>query len=108
MSEKLDSFRSEIYEHMLRTRGPKYKWFLRALRIFKYASMSPTRGAFLENYYALMRHVDDVVDGDAPLPEGYTSTEEYVSKRMYFARNPINPQEPIDHLIHHCIKLGKN
>ncbi|MCO6491362.1 MAG: hypothetical protein J5I98_23290 [Phaeodactylibacter sp.] len=51
--------RREIFAHQLRTRGAKYRSFLRYLRLFKYAAFSPLRGTFLESYYTLMRYLDD-------------------------------------------------
>src|SRR3989344_3708566 len=101
------AFREQVYSHMLETRGPKYTWFLRALQTFKYASVDPMRGAFLEDYYALMRHVDDIVDGDAPLPPTHNSKEEFVSQKIQFARDPQYPSDTIDDMILHCLDLGK-
>lgn len=63
--------RARVFRHMLKTRGWKYRAFLRYLRLFKYFAFSPTCGAFLESYYTLMRYLDDIVDGDTPLPLGY-------------------------------------
>ena len=57
--------RARVYQHMLATRGWKYRAFLRYLRFFKYAAFAPIRGKFLECYYVLMRFLDDIVDGDA-------------------------------------------
>lgn len=91
---------------MLETRGAKYKWFLRALKTFKYASMSPTRGSFLESYYTLMRYVDDIVDGDAPLPEQYKTSEQFVLEKIDFSQNPTSPQDSADYLMLHCFELA--
>ncbi len=62
----MKKMRSKVFQHMLRTRGWKYRAFLRYLRLFKYVALAPTRGKFLESYYTLMRYLDDVVDGDIP------------------------------------------
>ena len=67
---------------MLATRGWKYRSFLRYLGLFKYLTLDFTRGEFLESYYTLMRYLDDVVDGDIPLPDGYTSESEYILKKI--------------------------
>lgn len=91
---------------MLATRGEKYKWFLRGLRTFKYASMSPTKGSFLESYYTLMRYVDDIVDGDAPLPERFQSSVEFVEEKIDFAKHSTNPRDPADYLMLYCFELG--
>ena len=47
--------RNRVFEHMLKTRGWKYRSFLLYLRLFKYAAFAPVRGEFLESYYVLMR-----------------------------------------------------
>lgn len=91
---------------MLQTRGWKYRSFLRFLRLFKYLSFSPTRGSFLEYYYVMMRYLDDVVDGDAPLPEGYGSPAEYIADKIAFSRHLSGPRDAVDHLMLHCFGLG--
>ena len=63
-TKKQIKMRNRVFKHMLKTRGWKYRAFLRYLRFFKYAAFAPTRGEFLESYYVLMRFLDDVVDGD--------------------------------------------
>ncbi|MCJ7757934.1 MAG: hypothetical protein MUP24_07270, partial [Gillisia sp.] len=80
--------RNRVFEHMLKTRGWKYRAFLRYLRLFKYAAFAPVRGEFLESYYVLMRFLDDIVDGDAPLPEGYLDESDYISHKIRFSKNP--------------------
>ena len=99
--------RSKVYRHMLETRGWKYKAFLRYLRIFKYISFTPTRGAFLESYYTLMRYIDDVVDGDLPLAEGYSSESEYISEKIAFSNNPVNPKDEVECLMIYCFDLAE-
>lgn len=99
--------RSQIYRQMLATRGWKYRSFLRFLRLFKYVSLAPRRGSFLELYYVLMRYLDDVVDGDAPIPDGYGSPGEYLEEKIAFSRTLSNPQDPIDHLMRHCFELAR-
>jgi hypothetical protein len=91
---------------MLTTRGWKYRAFLRYLRIFKYVSFKPTRGKFLEYYYTLMRYLDDVVDGDAPMPQGFNDSSDYIRKKILFTNNPVNPEDEVDHLILFCFQLA--
>jgi len=55
-----------------------------------------------------MRYIDDVVDGDAPLPPNYRSREDYVLHRIAFAQNPVNPKDPVDHLLLACYSAGEN
>jgi hypothetical protein len=101
-------FKSEVYKHMLATRGEKYKWFLRALRLFKYVSLNPTRGELLESYYVLMRYIDDVVDGDAALPKEYASTTAFVEEKIAFSQGKCIARDSIDYLIAHCLVLGRS
>ncbi len=105
-NQDFKNMKSEIFEHMLATRGAKYKWFLRALRTYKYVSLNPTRGDLLESYYVLMRYVDDIVDNDAPLPERYGSSEEFVLDKIEFSKNFNNPVDASDFLMMHCFKLA--
>ncbi len=99
--------RSRVYRHMLETRGWKYRVFLRYLRLFKYFSFSWNRGSFLESYYTLMRYIDDIVDGDVPLPDGYTHVADYVEDKIRFSRNPQNPVDEVDYLMLHCYEIAK-
>jgi hypothetical protein len=103
----LNQMRSEIYRHMLHTRGWKYRSFLRFLRFFKYISFAPTRGSFLEFYYVLMRFLDDVVDGDVPVPEGYREPKDYLEDKIAFSHSLVNPHDPVDFLMLHCFELGE-
>lgn len=98
--------RLSIYRHMLATRGWKYKVFLRYLRFFKWAAFAPVRGAFLESYYTLMRYLDDVVDGDASLPEGYQNESEYLLAKIRFAEDPGPPGDDVEALILYCYELA--
>jgi hypothetical protein len=99
--------RSKVFRHMLETRGWKYRAFLRYLGLFKYVTFSHTRGEFLESYYTLMRYLDDVVDGDAPLAEGYASESEYVSEKIVFSKNSANPKDEVDCLMVYCFELAE-
>jgi hypothetical protein len=92
---------------MLQTRSWKYRSFLKFLRFFKYISFSPIRGSFLEYYYVMMRYLDDVVDGDAPLPEGYRCPVEYIEDKIDFSRHLSKPRDAADHLMLHCFSLGE-
>lgn len=111
MAKNLDqnakNMRARVFRHMLKTRGWKYRAFLRYLRIFKYASFSPTRGDFLESYYTLMRYLDDIVDDDAPLPKGYLNSADFIKEKIQFTENPKNPKDEVDFLMLHCFNLAK-
>lgn len=99
--------RLKVFLHMLETRGSKYRTFLHYLRIFKYIAFAPTRGEFLESYYALMRYLDDVVDGDVDLAAGYTNESEYISEKIAFSKNLINPKDEVDYLMMYCFEQAE-
>lgn len=99
--------RTIVFQHMLSTRGWKYRTFLRYLRLFKYLAFAPVRGEFLESYYTLMRYLDDIVDGDLPLPENYKTAANYISAKIEFSRHLLNPEDEADHLLVYCFDLAK-
>jgi hypothetical protein len=103
----MKKMRSRVFQHMLKTRGWKYRAFLRYLRLFKYVAFAPSRGKFLESYYTLMRYLDDVVDGDAPLPEGYRDASEYLLEKIRFSKNPDHPKDEVDYLMLFCFELAE-
>jgi len=107
LKNQAKKMRSQVFEYQLRTRGKKYRTFLRYLRIFKYASLSPLRGSILESYYTMMRFFDDVVDGDAPLPPGYSSVVDYIESKIRFSEHPEPPREPVDYLMLYCFELAE-
>lgn len=96
-----------VYDHMLKTRGWKYRSFLRYLRFFKYISFTWNRGEFLESYYTLMRYLDDIVDGDAYLPHGYNNSIDYILDKIKFSKNPVNPVDEVDFMMLHCFEVAK-
>jgi len=98
--------RSKVFHHMLKTRGWKYRAFLRYLRIFKYVAFAPARGEFLESYYTLMRYIDDIVDGDVALSAVYADESEYISEKIEFSKNPVNPKDDVDWLMIYCFELA--
>ncbi|TRX71947.1 hypothetical protein [Carboxylicivirga sp. M1479] len=98
--------RHKVYNYLLETRAWKYRSFLIYLRLFKYISFSPSRGNFLESYYTLMRYIDDIVDGDAPVPKGYKDSEEYIRSKQAFSKLLINPADEVDYLMIYCMELA--
>lgn len=105
--QKAKEMRLKVFRHMLESRGWKYRAFLRYLRLFKYAAFAPVRGEFLESYYTLMRYIDDVVDGDVPLPGGYSNESEYINDKIEFSMNPANPKDEVDFLMKYCFELAE-
>ena len=105
--KKCSQIRKRVFECMLNTKGWKYREFLRYLRIFKYISFAPTRGKFLESYYVLMRYLDNIVDGDSPLPHGYQDETTYILDKIRFSKNPVNPIDEADYLMQFCFELAE-
>ena len=99
-------FRSEVFASMIKSRGEKYKWFIRALKSFKYFSQDYLRAEILESSYAVFRRVDDIVDGDFPLSPEYKSSEEFVSQRIDFLDNLDKPVNEIDSTLLYCANLS--
>lgn len=54
-----------------------------------------------------MRFLDDIVDGDAPLPEGYSSETEYILEKIKFSRHPTEPNDAVDYLMLHCFAVAE-
>lgn len=104
---RMKEIRSKVFEHMLKTRGLKYRSFLWYLRSFKYVAFAPTRGEFLESYYTLMRYLDDVVDGDAPLSNAYANEADYLIEKINFSKHPFDPKDEVDYLMLYCFKLAE-
>jgi hypothetical protein len=73
--------RENVLREALRTRRSKYFAFFAGMRAAR-AFTSAERMDVLLDCYAGLRRVDDVVDGDVPLPAQYASREEYVLQRM--------------------------
>jgi hypothetical protein len=103
----MKEIRLRVFQHMLKTRGWKYRTFLRYLHLFKYLSLSLTRGKFLESFYALMHYLDDVVDGDAPMPEGYEDECHYLIEKIEFSENLKCPKDEMDYLMLFCFELAE-
>lgn len=105
--QQAKALRSNVFRQMLETRAWKYRIFLRHLHLFRYLAFAPTRGEFLESYYALMRYFDDIVDGDIPLPKTYTNVIEYLIEKIEFSKNPDEPKDDADCLMMYCFELAK-
>lgn len=104
---KLKEMREQVFADMRATRKDKYKGLIRGIRVFKYLMLLQTRfdfpeafrrGEFLSTYYALMHHIDDVVDDDVPLPTSAQSKKEYVEQRIAFISQSQPPTDIADYL----------
>ncbi|MAF35450.1 hypothetical protein CMO91_06435 [Candidatus Woesearchaeota archaeon] len=54
-----------------------------------------------EPYYWMMREIDDVVDGDAPVPSTYTSAVEYLKQKIKFVQDGT-PRDLIEEIMVKC------
>lgn len=87
----------------------KYAPFLLGLSLFKYfdESKEGLRFKFLESYYAVMRHLDDVADVDALIPTGFTSRVLYLEHIKDDFENPNNISGvEVAQLLKYCLQLG--
>ncbi len=90
----------------------KYGLFVAGLRGFKYLpsvvlSQGGVRGRFLEAYYTYMRKIDDVADGDAPLPAGYRSASSFIAAKLEFSQGLASPKDIFDKLLLHSYALAE-
>jgi hypothetical protein len=84
-----------------------YGWFLFGIKALKAFPSLKDQSAFLVNYYAAMRRVDDIADGDAPLPEGHRSRVDYVKSKIDFIEKGGTPKDEVDGLLDLSMRLGK-
>ena len=99
--------RENVFAQMLERGKPEYKWFIMGIRAFQVLSRSSPRGQFLENYYIAMRYVDDIADGDIPVPSGSASAEEYIGKKLNYLKSGSEPVDDCEKLLSLCAKLAK-
>ena len=102
------SIRDWTFSEMLESRGSKYKFFLFCLRSVKHLPGIKERGNLLEAYYVFMRQIDDIADRDGRFVPA--SPEEFIERKIEFARNPEKPQDSLDYLLLYaysqCESLG--
>ncbi len=114
--------RNQVFLHMLKTRPRKYITSLISLessRLLGLILAKPQgyrttirRGKLLESYYVLMRIIDDIADGDLPLPFYSKDIVDFIKERIDFSsshhsQNPRRSNNDIDHLMFYCFKLAE-
>lgn len=87
---------------------PKYKYWLPALRFSGIFLGSWTRGKMFEADYLWMRVVDDIVDGDLPLPKSAISAADYIEEKLAFLESPGTSRDDVDILLSYCNNLSKD
>ncbi len=88
-------------------RHPKYRFWG---PLFEHAGslfLGKTRGRMIEADYLVMRELDDMADGDAPVPKGYDSASHYIEEKIAFLRTPLTPKDNIDKLLLYCEQLSQ-
>lgn len=88
-------------------RHPKYRFWG---PLFQYAGpllLGRTRGRMIEADYLVMRELDDMADGDAPVPKGYGSASHYIEEKIAFLRTPLTPGDNVEKLLLYCEQLSR-
>ena len=109
--------RRKVFANMVETRGHKYAGIIRGMQTFRWLMLLQTKGNFVEakrrgeiliTFYAAMRWVDDIIDGDVQLPASEKSRIYYVDKRLEFVNGGMkNPTDTADWLLLHSASVAK-
>lgn len=100
------SVRENVFTQMLERGEHKYKWFLRGISILKHLADSEEQSGVIENFYVAMRYIDDIVDGDAKLPENYKNSSQYVEDKINFIETRRPPKDDIENLLALSFRMG--
>ena len=113
--------RSRIHDHMLQTRGGKYRTWLHVVSAIRHVAhageyLAPLgahyfddaakRIEIIDTLYAILRIIDDFVDGDAPLPPAWKSSAAYVEHLMEATRGRSENEDPNGRLLDSVFALG--
>ena len=110
-------FCANVREDMLQRNPSKYGAFLRSMEmviaIVSFLPEGRMRGNFLRAYYMLMRHLDDIADGDRPLPEGNQSATALLDELMEFSAAWQRGEQPaprtfLQGLLAYCLRFAGN
>lgn len=120
--QAIAELKEDVYGHMLATRRDKYEGWIQGIKRYRryaqigeyavplglsYFKDATTRIELIEALYIALRLVDDIVDGDAPLPTGWISATVYVEHLISFVRDPRHPSDRIEHLLAYGFQLGR-
>lgn len=81
--------------------------------MWAYGLVKPIRAALIRSAYFWFRHVDDVVDGDKPLPAGYQNQQEFMQEKVLLVQQISQPDghpvfgDPEDILLADYFSLAK-
>ncbi|MBI3037184.1 hypothetical protein HYY73_05560 [Candidatus Woesearchaeota archaeon] len=107
--------KKRIFQDLKDRRPGKYESVIRQMETSKWFMLLQTRGnvaeAFaraqlLTTFYLAMRAVDDVIDGDAPLPSSAATLTEYAEQRIAFAQRLTAPVDVADYLLLYSVMIG--
>lgn len=107
---KASELRDVVFREMLRTRRHKYKWWLICMRVIRFIAIllgEFKRAEIVLSLYAALHFVDDVVDGDAPLPARYKPAVDYVRRKMCFYARPSVPEDNAEWLLLYARTLAE-
>lgn len=63
------------------------------LGMWAYGLFEPERASVIRSAYFWFRYVDDVADGDKPLPPGYQNKQEFLQKRRELTQQVSHPDD---------------
>lgn len=88
-------------------RHPKYKYWGPALEHSGLLLGNRDKGKMLEADYLAMREIDDIADGDIPIPEGYNSASQYIDEKIAFLQTSVAPRDNVEALLFYCEQLSQ-
>ncbi len=100
--------KKEFYGYILgnKTRRKKYRGYYRALRSYKFISLSFKRGNLIELFNIAMRLSDDIADGDLRLPKGYATSADFLEEKIAFLDDLSDPRDKIEVLLVYCHQIA--
>lgn len=93
------AFSSHAYQR------PDSKLWVYCIKLSEY--IFPKKGELILGVNTIMRHLDDIADGDREPPQGFTRVN-YLQRKRDFVTNPGNPEDDIDAYILHCTSLARS
>ena len=96
LENALAKSRHETRERMVR-KNPKYQFWLPMMQ-YSGVLIGHRKGQMLEADYLWMRTVDDIADGDIPVPSS-NSAAKYIEEKLAFLNAPGTPRDDVDCLI---------
>ena len=110
LEETLKASREKVFASMLAR--PKYGKFVSAMKL---VPLPAKRKALLLTFYAAMRTIDDIVDGDLPLPPKFSTHTGYVLDKLAFiekldvadAFDKVKPRDDVEIMILYSLQVAQ-